>query len=238
MALGPIRLVKFNKRTMAALKQHDGSAAGAAKHVVLVHGFTRSRYDMALLAPRLRRLLPHSVVHVFGYSSRTYTIEQAAKHLGEFVGTISSGDSVSFVGHSLGGLIVRALDLSGEAPAPLSRLVTLGTPHQGSLVAQKISKLPLLRSLGGPVLEQLAAPRISPQPVQLEIGCVIGASNSRFGFLPILRGDNDGLVRVEEAVLPACVAEVKIPVFHGFFPFSSQVADLAARFLAHGTFSA
>lgn len=223
---------------MAAHNKEPQNGGGLAQHVVLVHGFTRSRYDMTLLAPRLRRLLPASNIHVFGYRSRTCTIEQAAKQLGDFVGTISSGEHVSFVGHSLGGLLVRALDISGDTPAPLGRLVTLGTPHQGSLVAAKLSRISLLRSLGGPVLEQLAKPQISPSPVQLQVGCIIGASNSRFGFLPILSGDNDGLVLVREATFPACAAEVRLPILHGLFPFSSQVADLAARFLAHGTFSA
>lgn len=209
----------------------------AAPHTILVHGFTRSRYDMVLMARRLKQMLPETTVHIFGYRSRALSISQAAALLADFVATKSKGEPVSFIGHSLGGLIIRALDTLENPPAPLHRLVTLGTPHQGSSAARFLSKSRLLTSIGGPVFKELAAPALSPTPRHVEVGCIIGATNTMIGFLPLLKGDNDGLVCVNEAIFPAAKAEIRAPIFHGFFPFSKTATILASQFLVNGSFN-
>ena len=209
----------------------------AAPHTILVHGFLRSKYDMVLLAPRLRKLLPETSVHTFGYPSRQLTMHEAAMRLADFVSASTKGEPVSFVGHSLGGLIVRTLDSLPHVPAPLHRLVTLGTPHQGASIANLIARLPLMQKFGGPVLAELARPPLPLQPRHLHVGCIIGHTKTRFGYLPLLGRDNDGLVCVDEAVFPACVEEHRTHTFHGFFPFSEKSARLASHFLKNGTFS-
>lgn len=209
----------------------------AAPHTILVHGFLRSRYDMFLLAPRLRKLMPDTSVHCFGYPSRKLTMREAALRLADFVSSSTKGEPVSFVGHSLGGLIVRTLDSLPTIPAPLHRLVTLGTPHQGATIARFLAQSALMRTIGGPVLAELSAPSLPLQPQHLRVGCIIGHTATRFGYLPLFGRDNDGLVCVDEAVFSACVEEKRTHTFHGYFPFSERSAQLAAHFLAHGTFS-
>jgi pimeloyl-ACP methyl ester carboxylesterase len=213
------------------------SKMSPAPHTILVHGFLRSRFDMFLLAPRLQKLIPSTSVHCFGYPSRKLTMHEAALRLADFISSTTKGEAVSFVGHSLGGLIVRALDSLPQAPAPLHRLVTLGTPHQGATIARFLAQSPLMRTIGGPVLAELAAPPLPLQPRRLRVGCIIGHTATRFGFLPLLGRDNDGLVCVDEAVFSACVEEERTHTFHGYFPFSKRSAHLAAHFLIHGTFS-
>ena len=208
----------------------------ASPHIFLVHGFTRTRHDMWLMARRVRKLLPHSHVHVFGYPSRKLALRDAAQNLSRFVTEHSRDEHASFIGHSLGGLIVRALEEAHPEPTQLQRLVTLGTPHQGSSVARLLAPNKIFRALGGPVFHDLAAPKLSPTPSFLQVGCVIGHTNTPIGFIPFLKGDNDGLVSVHEAVFPACQAEIRAPIFHGLFPFSSQATRLAVRFLEYGTF--
>jgi pimeloyl-ACP methyl ester carboxylesterase len=208
----------------------------AAPHTILVHGFLRSRYDMFLLAPRLQKLMPTTSVHCFGYPSRKLSMHDAALRLADFVSSTTKGEPVSFVGHSLGGLIVRMLDTFPHSPAPLHRLVTLGTPHQGASIAGFLVRSSLMRKIGGPVLSELAAPAIPPQPQHLDVGCIIGQTTTRFGYLPLFGRDNDGLVCVDEAVFPACIGEQRTYTFHGYFPFSGGTARLAALFLEHGAF--
>ena len=188
------------------------------------------------MARRVRKLLPHSHVHVFGYPSRKLALRDAAQNLSRFVTEHSRDEHASFIGHSLGGLIVRALEEAHPEPTQLQRLVTLGTPHQGSSVARLLAPNKFFRAIGGPVFHDLAAPKLSPTPSFLQVGCVIGHTNTPIGFLPFLKGDNDGLVSVHEAVFPACQAEIRAPIFHGLFPFSSQATRLAVRFLEYGTF--
>jgi hypothetical protein len=208
----------------------------AAPHIVLVHGLGRTRFDMGLLARRLRHQLPESSIHTFGYPTRSLTLEQAATRLGHFVDSITTSELVSFVGHSLGGIVVRALDLSAQSRAPLHRLVTLGSPHNGATIARFLARYKLPRSFFGPVLTELG--ELSPlnAPRQLEIGCVIGATGTRFGFFPIFGADNDGLVLTSEASFPGCCDQISCFSFHGAMPFSKRLSQLSARFLAEGTF--
>ena len=215
----------------------SSESSEVAPHVILVHGFLRTRHDMFLLAPRLRKLLPEVNVQTFGYPSRKLTLEEVALRLADFVATTSKGEPVSFVGHSLGGLVVRALDAMPHHPAPLRRLVTLGTPHQGACIARLMARTPLLGDFGGPILHQLATPPLPPHPRALQVGCIIGHTKTPLGYLPFFGRDNDGLVCVEEAVFPACIAERRTFTFHGLFPFLKGTAHLAAQFLRHGSFS-
>lgn len=208
-----------------------------APHTILVHGFLRTRHDMFLLAPRLQKLVPETKVHSFGYPSRKLTLHEIALQLADFVSTVSRGEKVSFVGHSLGGLVVRALDAMPHHPAPLLRLVTLGTPHQGARVAGLMARLPVLGTFGGPVLQDLLIPPLPAEPRSLRVGCLIGHTKTRCGYLPLFGRDNDGLVCVDEAVFPACTAELRTFTFHGLFPFLPGTAHLSALFLRHGSFS-
>lgn len=163
-------------------------------------------------------------------------MEEVAQQLAHFVDSTTQGAPVSFVAHSLGGLIVRALDANETPRSPLRRLVTLGSPHQGASVARLISWSSLARSLGGPVLTQLATPPLPPEPRSLSIGCLIGATGTRVGFTPFLSGDNDGLVTKRDAEFPAATHSRDMAILHPFFPFSSRATRYAAHYLRHGNF--
>lgn len=209
----------------------------AAPHIVLVHGLGRTRFDMGLMARRLRHHLPESAIHTFGYPTRSLTLEQAAVRLGHFVDSITTSEPVSFVGHSLGGIVVRALDLiSGQSRAPLHRLVTLGSPHNGATIARFLAQYKLPRGFFGPILTELGELSLSNTPRQLEIGCIVGATRTRFGFFPVFGADNDGLVLTSEARFPGCRDQISLLSFHGIMPFSNRLSRLSARFLAEGTF--
>jgi hypothetical protein len=88
----------------------------------------------------------------------------------------------------------------------------------------------------GPVLSELGTLSLPSKPKQLEIGCIIGATGNRFGFLPLLGADNDGLVLASEACLEGCTAQLSLVAFHGLMPFSARIARAATTFLAQGSF--
>jgi hypothetical protein len=193
---------------------------------------------MFLLAARVRKALPKSTVHVFDYYSRSQTLAQSASLLGAFVDERTRGEPVSFIGHSLGGILVRALDAAGTCRSPMRRLVTLGSPHNGAQIALYLSRYSVVRRLMGPVLTELGTLSLPREPKQLEIGCIIGATGNRFGFFPLLGADNDGLVLTREAALEGCSAQLSLVAFHGLMPFSARIARAATAFLAHGSFEA
>ncbi len=208
----------------------------AASTIVLLHGLARSQHDMRLLAHRLRKLLPQSHVHCFDYPSRKLTLEAATCSLREYTKTLAGDGAVSFVGHSLGGIVARNLDLIGGCERPLHRLVTLGSPHNGAAIARFLSRYRGPQAVFGPILSELGSLNLPEQPRELEIGCLIGGTNTRFGFLPLFGADNDGTVLAHEAALPGATAHKVLPILHALFPFSTRAATLTATFLSHGNF--
>jgi hypothetical protein len=188
------------------------------------------------MARRLRRRFPETQVHTFGYPSRRSTISESSARLSAYLNQITTTEPVSFIGHSLGGIIVRSLDLSARPKAPLHRLVTLGSPHNGAKIARFLSRYTPARSIFGPILSELGTLNLADTTRDLEIGCIVGATGMKVGFLPFLGGDNDGLVLSAEASFPGCVDRIELVSFHGLMPFSKRLSDLAGDFLERGRF--
>ena len=205
-------------------------------HIVLVHGLGRSKYDMFMLSRAMRQEFPNSAVHSFDYQSRSQPLAISAEKLAHFLNEKVGEEPVSFIGHSLGGIVVRALDAAGASRSSLQRLVTLGSPHNSAQIARYLSRYSAARKIFGPVLSELASLSLPTKPRQLEIGCIIGATGNRLGFFPLLGADNDGLVLAKEALLEGCTATLSLAAFHGLMPFSPRIARHAAHFLKHGAF--
>ncbi|MEY4700729.1 MAG: hypothetical protein RL326_916 [Pseudomonadota bacterium] len=208
----------------------------AAPTIILLHGLARTRHDMRLMAYRLRTLLPESRAHCFDYPSRKLTLAEATLCLRDYVHSVATEGPVSFVGHSLGGIVARNLDLMGGCERPLHRLVTLGSPHNGATIAKVLSRYSVSKAVFGPMLTELAHLALGEQPRELEIACLVGGTNSRFGFFPLFGSDNDGIVLTKEAALGGAVVHDLLPILHALFPFSARTATLTAKFLREGAF--
>jgi pimeloyl-ACP methyl ester carboxylesterase len=200
--------------------------------VVLVHGLWFGPWSLALLARRLRRtgFEPRS----FRYRTTAAGLDEHARALRQFVGPAAQAP-LHFVAQSLGGLVV--LKMLGEFPdLPGGRVVLLGSPLQGSVVARKSSRLPGGRRLLGaarPVLEAgfaaLAAER--------EIGMVAGSRALGLGLLlGGTRGSGDGTVAVAETRAEGFADHRVLPVTHTGMLFSRSVARSVCHFLQNGRF--
>jgi pimeloyl-ACP methyl ester carboxylesterase len=115
--------------------------------LVLVHGWGLNRGCWWLVRRRLLRD-GWGPIYTFDYWSFTADIERAAARLREFLETKvedARGQPLTLIGHSLGGLVIRYY-LRRYRAAAVRRIVTLGTPHLGTLF------LPL----PGPVRQRLS----------------------------------------------------------------------------------
>jgi triacylglycerol esterase/lipase EstA (alpha/beta hydrolase family) len=74
------------------------------------------------------------------YRSLTFDVEGAAAHLRHTVDRLRDdlgpAQPITLVGHSLGGLVLRYYARRYPAPA-VRRIVTLGTPHGGTVLARR-----------------------------------------------------------------------------------------------------
>ena len=136
----------------------------AGTPIVLVHGIGDNRSAFAVLSGALRRR-GFGVVHAVNYSvltALTGDVRRSAALLGEQIERIceeTGSDQVHIVGHSLGGLIARYYVQRLNGDSRVRTLVTLGTPHNGTLSAYLVPT-PLTRQLrpGSELLAELAEP--------------------------------------------------------------------------------
>ena len=216
--------------------------------VILIHGMGLKAQGVSMrpLAARLRRAGYQALC--LDYPAYKLTIDEAFAALRPRVRAAAGRMArCHLVGHSLGGVL--AVRLAEEVPQDRrGRVVQLGSPNLGSPLAALAGRVPTVRRVLGPVLEELAVTR-DPDAVraakQAEVGAVAGVTSwgpaayvpARFapdladGFLE----DSDGKVAVSSALAIADEAAV-LPVGHAFLPTSRRVADCVTRYLATGCF--
>jgi hypothetical protein len=129
--------------------------------VLLVHGLIDNRSVFSVMQRSLRR---RGFAHVctWNYSPLLTDIARGAADLGAHIERVCAQtgyERVHVVGHSLGGLIARYHVQRQGGDRRVESLVTLGTPHEGSLLAHVVPT-PLIRQLrpGSPVLQELTEP--------------------------------------------------------------------------------
>jgi pimeloyl-ACP methyl ester carboxylesterase len=188
-----------------------------------------------VLARRLRR--QGFVVHVFSYASVRADLHANAARLAQFLDALDA-DTVHLVGHSLGGILIRALFQNYPRQKP-GRIVTLGTPHGGCRVAQHLNRHTFWRRAMGKGVAQLLAGELQQwRPPPREIGALCGTRSFGLGRW-LYRGlprPNDGLLTVKESAFPAAQEHLVLPVSHTGMMFSRTVADQIGNFLISGEF--
>ena len=135
----------------------DVEAAGTP--ILLLHGIMDNRSVFTVFRRTLRRR-GFGSVHAVNYSFLTGDIRTAAHELRGHVEQLlerTGAEKLHIVGHSLGGMIARYYVQRMGGAAAVDRLVTLGSPHQGTLAAY-LMPTTLARQLrpGSDVLEELA----------------------------------------------------------------------------------
>lgn len=200
--------------------------------VVLVHGVLMPGGELRLLARRLRQRGFNPVI--FRYPSRRRDLRRNAEALARFAGT-RKGTVVHFVGHSLGGLVI--LQALRQAGLPRGRVVLLGTPVQGSRVAQRLSRFGPGRWLLGKSTEGGLLQAAPAWIYERDIGIIAGTLPVGIGrVFSDLPGAHDGTVTVAETGLAGATDRIVVPVTHTGLVVSRAVARQVCAFLQHGHF--
>lgn len=138
-----------------------GDVVAAGTPIVLIHGVMDNRSIFTVLRRGLHRR-GFGSTYALNYSPLTDDIRSVAVRLGDLVEEVceeTGHDRLHVVGHSMGGLIGRYLVQRLGGDERVHTLVTLGTPHQGTLPAHLVP-LPVARQMriGGDLIEELAEP--------------------------------------------------------------------------------
>ncbi|MGF1593658.1 MAG: esterase/lipase family protein [Kiloniellaceae bacterium] len=218
------------------LARRDGLIAPQGRHLVLLlHGMGRSTYLFRDMELALRAAGYEAVA--ISYPSLTRDIAGHADQIEALLASAEDVERVSFVTHSLGGLVVRELlsrDADWRSGLALGRVVMLAPPNQGSELAAALAQLPPYHWIGGPSASEIAAgPPFASLPAGVEVAVIAGGTGA-WGFNPLLRGDDDGVVTLVETELPEATERLKVPAFHTVIAAAPEAIAATLKFLDSG----
>lgn len=213
--------------------------------VVVLHGLMRSRSSMDALVKYLRANSNDTVLAV-GYPSTQAAVGRHAQALASIVDNLPEATEIDFVAHSLGNLVVRRyLAEAGQSEAGIDkrikRIVMIGPPNQGAVLAQTPGLNVTASAFGGVSGAQLAfgweelERELSDAAV--EVGIVAGGTGHSVGLNPLLSGDNDGVVRVAETRLEGAVDFTLVNNAHSLLILDTTTFERTLRFLHRGHFA-
>lgn len=228
----------------SAFLELTGRSIGDVRYehmIVLMHGLMRT--------PRSMRSLSNALVaHKLGtlvapcYASTRLPIAEHAAAFRELVESFPGQPTMDIVGHSLGNIVVRHAigdwQRDGDPNRVLARMkhmVMLGPPNQGATIARRLAKTGIFGiitgkgglELGrdwGALRSKLAIP---PFPFAI----VAGKLDSKYVSNPLVEGDGDFVVSVEETHLDGAAVEIDVPTIHSFLMDDPSVHEFVANFL-------
>ncbi|RLB75463.1 MAG: alpha/beta hydrolase [Deltaproteobacteria bacterium] len=190
--------------------------------------------EMSLLKHRLNRFgyQPWS----FRYSSTRLDLKEIATRLNAFVEQVPA-QTIHFVGHSLGGLVVLKLFEVFPRQRP-GRIIAMSPPYQGSEIARRLIRFPGGRNLIGRSIIELLKGDVPAWSGERDLGVIGGTLNFGFGRLIGAVGrSGDGTVRLEEMRIPEARDFITLRVSHMGLVVSKRVAMEIYHFLEYGRFS-
>ena len=198
--------------------------------VLFVHGMGRSPLSGGVLLWKLRRA--GLTTRTFGYSVSFEDFPRIRDRLVAVISRLAAHGDYVLVGHSLGGVLLRAAINALPAGTRLpSQLFLLGSPVRPSRLAQRFGLNSLFRLVTRDCGRLLASPRRMAEigAVVVPTLCIAGISGFT-GARSYFPGElNDGIVSLSEVAADWAVECVEVPVFHTLMPSSPRVAKLVLQ---------
>lgn len=209
--------------------------------VVVAHGLGRSDFAMRWFVEQLEA--EYYRVCALDYATIGQSVAAVVSETTQQIDNCTMAASkVHFIGHSLGGLVIRAYLQDHQQlnnNAMLGEVVLMGTPNKGSELADHYQNTWLMW-LGGEVSQVLVTGEQSlgnqlAQPV-FQAGIIAGVKSTRLTN-NIFSQANDGLVSVDSAKLANMRDYIEVAVGHSDMRTDERVAKQAIYFLQHGMFN-
>jgi triacylglycerol lipase len=236
------KLAKIVKRLKPAKKpSKPAKSAAAEKHVVVLHGLIVNKYFMTGISSYLKK---HGyTVHSISYPTRAKSFEKLLdEHVAPFISGIPA-KKIDFVVHSMGGIMVRMYALKYGAKR-IGRVVMIGTPNQGSQVADFVCDMPAFKWYLGDAGKSLATKggiHAQLPPLNFECGVIAGDNHwfrlPRNMIIPDLPKPNDGAVSVESTKVAGMKEHTVISGDHSQMVWMPSVWKMSVAFLKNGSFT-
>jgi len=231
---------------LEAIRKEKKLPAMKGKLVICLHGLGRNSSAMAKMAKHLREQGKYHVIN-FTYASLRAGVGDHARALASVMQHLDGVEEIHFVGHSLGNLVVRHYladqtdKVRNRRPDPrIKRIVMLGPPNNAPLLAKQYGQNRAFELFAGQSGKQLGSDwkklekHLATPTCQFAV--IAGGFKNDVGGNPLLPGDDDLVVRVEETRLPGARDFAVVPVRHTIIMDDPTVRRYTLRFLAQGHF--
>ncbi len=202
-------------------------------NVLFVHGMGRSPMSGILLARRLHRV-GHRM-HGVGYAVTFEDVAAVRDRIVDRITRLAAAGPYALIGHSLGGVLLRAALARLPAELPLPHvLFLLGSPVQAVRPAMRLAHLRWYRLLTRESGQLLASPAamasLGTPPVRTI--AIAGAGGWWPTAARVQRVRHDGVVTLDEIGSHWLDELHVVPVPHSFLPMSRHASDLVLARLA------
>jgi len=228
----------------------------AREKVIILHGLGRSPRSMNKINRELD-IVGYETLNI-GYPSHFLTFEEILKKLIQTIKprvkeSTQQDQTVHFVGHSFGGILIRGLLANKNLWLPensksltSSRCVMIGTPNKGTSIANFMVSHFLLKHLTPKVSKELALNsellQKLPEPI-IETGIIAGNK----AFTPLVpvtwfykkasaNAPGDGIVEISSTQCSVMSDFIVMPLHHSFMMWDSQLIKQSIHFLENGHF--
>ena len=219
----------------------ERQVAPIPNHVVLlIHGLGGSRPLLTPLQAHLRQQGMEAMS--VGYASTRYSIDEHAKSLERVIQRLGPHVTrIDFVCHSMGNIVLRRylgqMTVGSPRQRQVGKVVMLAPPNHGAEIAQFLKDNAMFQWLAGESGQQLADFRALEKKLAVPwtpFGIIAGGGEHSIN--PVVEGNDDLLVGVEETKLPGAADFLVVDALHRTLPKSDQVLDATHRFLVKGFF--
>jgi Alpha/beta hydrolase of unknown function (DUF915) len=235
------------ERRLDEIKREQKLPAVRGKVVLVLHGLGRTRLSNQALVDFLREKAAYTVLSI-GYASTREDVAAHARALSKVITNL--GDQVTelnFVAHSLGNIVIRRYlaeqtDAAGNCKTDprIKRIVMVGPPNNGAWMAELVGRSELFEKITGKSGRALARDWDtfckSLCTPQCEFGIIAGGRGDGAGYNPLLLGDDDLVIGVEEAKLEGARDFIVIEGMHAWMMHNPAVHAATLRFLEDGYF--
>lgn len=207
--------------------------------VILLHGLARTSSSMEKMSDALTA--EGFTVHNLNYPSRHQPIEKLAIHVRKQIEAVTnSDDTIHFVTHSMGGIILRCIQK--EDPLKnIGRSVMLSPPNQGSELVDTLGSYSVFNWINGPAGGQLGTGSnefiATLGPATFDLCVITGDYSINWINSMMIPGDDDGKVSIESAKLEGMDAYKVIHATHPYIMKNDEAIDLTIQFLKTGELS-
>lgn len=215
--------------------------AAGQEYVVVLHGIARSSDHMKDVEIELLRNR-FQVINV-DYSSTDLPLDKLVDEVQLIINEQlpDEHEQVHFVGYSMGGVVARGV-VAKYRPERLGRVVMLGTPNQGSEVADTFADSWLYKSVYGPAGQELTTDNADVLhakfgAVNYPLGIVAGNGSVDPVSSVLIPGDDDGKVSIESTRIKGMTDHIVVGASHPFLPQNVDALKQMVYFLRYGEFN-